>query len=227
MKYIEKSDGFFVDEEGNVYRHGKKLNPHSSGAGDKYYRQRIYNLDGTVYRKDIHRLVAELFLDNPDKLPVVNHKNGLKRDNRVSNLEWCTQAHNNRHAFEYGLNKNYLEDHHSAQLTNEQVHEICKLLQDGWRNCDIASLYDVSKAIPCNIRNGISWVEISSQYNVRKQRRQRASLETIHWICKCMQDGLTNKEIKDLATTSAVTACMLCDIRARRRWTQVSSAYSF
>lgn len=51
----------------------------------------------------VHREVAIAFVDNPTKLPQVNHKNGNKSDNNAGNLEWCTNAENAQHAIDNGL----------------------------------------------------------------------------------------------------------------------------
>lgn len=61
--------------------------------------------DGEKQHFRLHKLIANIFIPNPDNKPQINHINGNKTDNRVYNLEFCTCSENNQHAFKLGLNK--------------------------------------------------------------------------------------------------------------------------
>ena len=101
MKHIvvngQLSTNYFVDEEGNIYTSEKipmKLHKMKNG----YLRVKL--------RKDVkaglylvHRIVAETFIPNPEGHPIVNHKDNTRDNNRVDNLEWCNNSHNQKQRF--------------------------------------------------------------------------------------------------------------------------------
>jgi len=86
----------------------------------------------TMYR--LHRIVAGLFIPNPNGYRTVNHKNGDKLDNRVENLEWCTLSENHKHAFKTGLRTASISN---FKFTRDQVIEI---LNDRLRGMTITEL---------------------------------------------------------------------------------------
>ena len=109
---------YAVDANGNVYRvcreqktkRGNIVRQHEvvklQGSPDKYGYQTVRMLlGGEKKHVKAHRLVASAFLDDEENKSEVNHKNGVKNDNRVVNLEWNTRTENNRHAIDTGLLK--------------------------------------------------------------------------------------------------------------------------
>ena len=99
LRKIKYGEYYYVSNIGNVYSlyKGKKrkLSPLQTGHYG-YEKVRLY--DGGRYEyKDffVHRLVAEAFIENPYHLPIVNHKDEKRANNRVENLEWCTVKYNN------------------------------------------------------------------------------------------------------------------------------------
>ncbi len=91
----------------------------------------------------IHRLVASAFIPNPRRKAEVNHKNLIKYDNRVANLEWMTRKENNSHAIAtFGTARVARgEAAGNAKLTDEDVRLIRSLHGDGFSYRDIAELY--------------------------------------------------------------------------------------
>lgn len=64
------------------------------------YERSVLSLNGVNEKVLVHRIVAGAFIENPYNKPDVNHKNGIKSDNTVNNLEWVTKKENIRHAFD-------------------------------------------------------------------------------------------------------------------------------
>jgi len=116
MKQHSKYPGYYVDTDGSVYSENhsrnqyrrktkkplKKLKPQREGRGGEY-RQYHLRVDGRTIQVSAHRLVAEVYLPNPNDLPQVNHKDEDKQNNAVSNLEWCDGFYN----IQYSLSKHY------------------------------------------------------------------------------------------------------------------------
>ena len=138
---------------------GQVLSPIRTSAG--YFQVCLFGQGqkkGRFYL--IHRLVMIAFAgENPNR-PLVNHRNGVKTDNKLENLEWSTRSENAKHSFDTGLNKNCGETHYKAKLTQEDCRDIIERVDHGERISSIAKDYPVSQPNISLITHGKTWARI-------------------------------------------------------------------
>lgn len=112
LGHIRSVDRFVKSHHGKRIAKGKMLSP-SKSKQTGYSQIHLYKF-GSVYRYNVHSLVAKAFIPQNGK-PYVNHKDGQKENNSADNLEWVTNAENHYHAVRIGANKNYGANNYKAR----------------------------------------------------------------------------------------------------------------
>lgn len=107
----------------------------------------------------VHRLVSLAFIPNPKEKRFVNHLDGVKTNNNVQNLEWCTKSENERHAFKTGLKSHKGMNHNQRKLDKKKVCEIIKLRGKETGRA-VAKKYGVQHSCIFAIWNNRTWQEI-------------------------------------------------------------------
>lgn len=96
----------------------------------------------------LHRLLAQTFIPNPNEYKCINHKDGNKLNNHISNLEWVTHSQNNKHAYDTGLKKP------CRKITTEHVVQIRALSRHlGVRHFQLAAMYNAKPSAISEIVN--------------------------------------------------------------------------
>lgn len=141
---------YIIDNNGNVknVKSGKVLSPANSGKG---YMMLYLIKDGVKERKYIHRIVAESFIPNPNNYKQVNHKDGIKNNNNVENLEWVTPSQNIKHAYREGLKKPFFSGingkNHPCSKGILQIDKNNNIIKK-WENISRAS-EELNISVPC------------------------------------------------------------------------------
>lgn len=127
---IKDFNGYFVDNLGNIYT-TKKNGGYPTEMTllkkridkDGYFEVGLYKNKKRFFRR-VHRLVAEAFIPNDNHYPQINHKDGNKQNNIVSNLEWCTCSDNMLHSFHVLHRQATISVYKPVKLTNKVTKQV-------------------------------------------------------------------------------------------------------
>ncbi len=148
------------NKTGNFITKDRIIKQRHDVNGGGYLYLSICNTAGK-HQKTAHVIVANAFIPNPENKPEVNHKFGIKTDNRVSQLEWATKSENQKHSYRIGLNSKAGEKHHLAKLNDEKVSSIRKMSEvEKVPNFVIAKHFNVSQQTVCGIIKRRTWTHI-------------------------------------------------------------------
>lgn len=147
-------DKYLIYSDGRVFslRRGKFLTPRLSMDG---YERVCLCDDAKRYEYRVHRLVAENFIDNPDNLPQVNHKDFNRRNNELQNLEWCTNYDNVHYSMDnnrpcFGKQKSE-RDSNTGEFKTVKAYTFTNVYNN--KSFTIIGLKNIAKQFGCSLKN--------------------------------------------------------------------------
>lgn len=207
---------------------------------DGYYDIRLRNNNGQIRTYRHHRLVATVFCVKPCiEYNVINHIDSNRTNNDFRNLEWCTQQMNIRHAYEKNrLHAKPGEKHFNSKYSDDFIHSICNLMNQGYSNNQIIDILGLEKTRSIEklfgkIRQKKTHVDISNMYpNITTvQKFKTFDDDTIRKICEAFQQypNMRYKEIIELLglEPGKNTEKVLSRIKTRVGYTEISKYYNW
>jgi len=200
MKLVKGfENNYEIDQDGNVFnlKTGRQKMPTLLPVG--YYSLNLY-INNVGHWRYIHRMVAEAYLENPDNKPEVNHIDGVKTNNTVSNLEWVTRQENSLHAYKLGL---------SYQEKNLNQAQLMRILIDflgGKTLTELAVEYKTGiSRLSINIRNFAKITNLEDAYE-QMIYNQKVNRNIVTATAKRRMVDQFNSDGVFLATHASLTA---------------------
>jgi plasmid maintenance system antidote protein VapI len=211
IKPIQDAPGYSVSDCGKVFSKRGEVLSHINAKG---YRQIKI---GNYGAKRLHRLVASAFIENPFQLKEVNHIDGDKLNNHVSNLEWCSRKQNMAHAFATGLCKVVFgENAPASKLSDSDVAEIKRLYVPR------------SKDFSCTALGKRYGVDQSRIHQIVKTERVTAkhALVTPDIARQIFLQVQNQKKLhRDVAAAIGVSRTTVTNIASRKTWASATAEF--
>jgi len=172
---VKSLDRTIVDSRGRIIQHkGRILKPVDSNG---YFVVGLY-INKKMKQFKVHRLIMQTFIPNPENKPEVNHKDGIKHNNNIKNLEWNTSKENVNHGLKIGLIKRkFGVDHYKTKLKDKDIVEIYDMYKNGRLISDIANKYKMAISSIELILYGTNWkhLNIHDKSNKRIGEKHRSA----------------------------------------------------
>lgn len=190
---------YWISNLGNLYNEETGRYSNATVKPNDYIRVMLYHKDGVPHMTTIHRLVCMAFHGLPPGPKYdVDHINCDKSCSFEGNLEWVTKRENNIRAHNNNLCQ-VGEDHYRSILTNDEVHEICRMLSEGIPIKTIIKTME-DRIYPRKYSDGIDdiiyqilhrviWTSVSKDYVFYDYSRIHLNNEQVHLACKALEDG--------------------------------------
>ena len=196
-----RPDTYYISNYGRVFNIKQQIVRKQQIGNSGYYTFTVALLDGSQKRVSTHRIELLVFkpILNPYRYEV-NHIDGNKLNNHISNLEWVDKSGNMKHAYRLDLIGKG-EDHCNSVYKTEQIEKICECLENGMKYFDIADIVGLpnnhaTHSLISGVKHKVSWITISCKYNLQGKRSNRLlDDEQIINIYKLMKDKKSYDEI--------------------------------
>ena len=158
--------GYKVQEDGKIWKKDG-IGYLSPGMGHKGYPHVNLYYDSRPHTMTVHRVMSLVFMGERPEGHEVNHKNGIRDDNRLCNLEYLTKSQNNQLSYDSGRRNVRGARNANCKITESQVIHVCKILEKGdyKTTVEVAKITGVPKHTVRAIRARRQWVDITSDFN--------------------------------------------------------------
>lgn len=241
MKEIGFSN-YCITEDGRVYSliSNKFLAETLMTSG--YKQSHTKNDDGEWKHLSIHRAVAQMYVENPDNKPFVNHIDENKLNNHYTNLEWVTDAENKQlwhdnNPDKHSSIKSYtkipkeealleeIPELGGKDFTEDLVNKLCSMYQNGYRIVDIHKVTGFRKTVIGHLLKGNypKWKHIVDSYDMNHIAKvERLKEDAIIEVCELLSQG---KGVMEVTRITGLCRSTVGGIKNRRFYTKVSDKY--